>query len=432
MFNGNKLNSSGLNSSANALVFISAVAAFSVSTTSDFAGGGFVRKAVVNLQSTVTSSFSESIKILPLELNLGTSPQLYPNAGVNQVITSNWDSNANLLSINTLIETSVDMVANVGLTGYTDFIEADPIFVSSGANFVADGRRGKSIFATYEAAAQFANPLDPQINGLMTGEWTPGSHLWVDATIDTGLGYLELDGYTFWSADVAWDNTSYLTAIFTTGGFIGFGANLDNVPTKTLFNRSDSWNSIAEFEIAAITEQQASSGFSVNTTISAPLLRTAYSLANNWVTTSDFVAGRVYMGRAGYAQLTIGNTLSISTVVMTRRSRTDFSGTVTVTFGGGIIWDQAVASWQADADTNISGHRLFTTTIDFVGGLEIEEINAKRTIYAAVPMAGSLGTLTAAIALRLVDAPLARQFRIPAQDRTFIVPAKGRKYEVAA
>lgn len=431
MLNSDKFNSTGFNSGTASLVLISASAAFSAGVSTDFTGGGYAVKAEAPLQASAQTSFASGVRTSLLTADLaGTSNNYFEPSVIRQGLGT-WQLDAAVVSNPTLdIVGRADLSMTAQFFANTDFRTGEAAWISDASTLAPIANRVKFINASWAPDTVLTNDGVLQINGLMTGAWQHTSQLWSEPTVNRGLGFINHDGYGFLNGGASWDNQSFLTALFTTGGFIGNSSALAVTGTKIIDAGKQVWTNVADLDSVPVSEQMAQLDLTHTAAIEMDAVRSIYPIAGGWEISGATFRGKALMHRAAQSSLAINTTLAGIT-----KSRlaavVQLTHEASVEFDGSIMWQKGTASFTVSTSTQLKADRIQSTTVSFNTTAAVT-FDGLRSTQVSMDMSGFGANLFLPGVLRLVDAPLARQFRVPAQNRTFIVPRRGKKFEVAA
>lgn len=432
MFNSGKFNSFGFNSNtaATTLVVLSAAASFNAGATTDFGEGIIWNQGKVNFNVEANFNPGDPQVISLREAHFNAALRNYFKANLNGAMFGDWTADA-VFDPNAVAR----YAAKLKFETVSDFF-ADTAFQAAEVHFIAPvpeleslANRGENIEASWDINGVFENEIEPQINGLMVGDWTTSSHLFTDAIADTGLGYLEQDGYLFLEATTEWENIPFLTALFTTGGFLTVGVSWEAEATVETFVDNTFWNVEANFLAPAVTEQVAFVNWETNAHIEGNGLKTAFAISDEW-TVSSYLNGHSVVTRNAHWFVDVETEFKGDSWLRLA-GVTDWHGLAQIEFNG-ILWEQANFNWIATGKLDpIKAHYLQEAETHLIVNPVIG-LDAVRITFAFMDMEATTSIMKASSILKLVDAPYSRRLYVEEQDRYFEVESKDKDFEVAA
>lgn len=431
MINGSRFNAAGFNAGTSSLVLVSAAVAFTAGATTDFSGGGFVYSSGADFVSTNQTLSIEGSKTTHLSLDLVTSSDNYFNATALFTSDGDWvvQSSHEFDSILTA-QSSAEFDQSSLFSISTQFRNAEITLISNGSTFTGIGNRIDFAEVDYVSQGYLVNDLEPQIDGAMVAAWVSTTDLWTEATHDRNLGYIEHDSYGFITVNADWATTGFLTAIFTTGGFIGSNAVLDASAIRITKAKNTVWPGTAELTASANINHAVSSALVASSQVEISGIRITHGNSNNWAARGIVLPSKALMKYRSQSSMVTASSMT-GTTKMKRAGRAQWADTATFDFDEPIIWHRGLASFTHVATTSMKAHRLFSAVMGLSNQADLTSI-AKRDAFGAMDMSGLGATVTIAARLKLLPASLKRTFIIPAQNRTFIVAGTDNKLKVAS
>lgn len=413
MFNGGRFNVLGFNANTVAsLVIISASTTFDAGTTSiDFGEPGYAKRGTADIQAQLNTEFSGGSITKFGITDYTTSSNTYFEAVLDQVGNIQWQ-NQSALTAEPLLEAwaNVAIEGNVSLTAYTDFRKGNIDFGIAGATLEAVGSPVEFITAALEARTSALTISEIPVDRRVIGNWLGTSDLWANPVHDEQLGYLRQDAYWFQKTHDEWTNINFLTATFTTGGFISGGAEVEFVPNKFV-HPPVYMDTAVELVVEPSLEQVTSIDYAINVAFTADALRTAYVESDQWDLETSLVQ-RVHRVTVRHA---VKHDFAI-TIDFDALGRIHRYGRVNLFVEHDLADIQAVRQRMG---------RLRLGTSSDTGPYE-----SLKTAYTVMDLSGIAGSINAAGVLRLVDAPPSRRFEVPFAYRYFEVPNNNNDFEV--
>lgn len=430
MSNKTGFNTTGFNAGTASLVFVSATAAFTAGVTSDFTGGAYAIKASTDFVNTSETVFESGLKTSLLYADLASESGNYFHPSVDRSGNGTWN-----------VQGTNEFNASVDISGKGDFAISSYFFANTefrigegtwttSSDLEGTGNRVDFAAVSLISIQTLVNDADPQINGLMTGAWESSNATWIEPTVDRGLGYINHDAYGFLNIDGNWDNTSFLTALFTTGAFVNVNADIDMIANRVINGGDLSWSSEIDLTMTPDSKQVSYADFPITATTEIIATREIHASSANWSHDATTFTGKARMSRVGHWSLV--NVATINAITKSQLAgETNFTPTSALEFEQPVIWKRARTNWKATGKvTKIKTLKIKSANADLIAALTNNFVST-RIKSARVFMSGLGSTLYSGGVLRLVDAPVSRQFHIKKRDRSFTVPGTNKKLEVS-